>query len=105
MVAMRRAIVAMLMLGALVGCGNDGASEPPTGESLYKKNCAACHGGSAQGASGPALVGDDATAYTDEQLAMIIADGIGDMDGFSGRLDAEEIDMVIDHLRTLDSES
>ncbi len=95
----------MLVAGALAGCGDDGTSEPPTGESLYKKYCAACHGGSAQGASGPALVGADATAYTDEQLAAIIADGIGSMDGFSGRLDAEEIDMVIEHLRALDSES
>ena len=103
---MRRVLVTMVAAGlVLVGCGDDGDSSPPTGESLYRTHCAACHGGSGQGASGPALVGDDATPYTDEELAAVIADGIGSMPGFADRLEADEIDMIVGHLRTLQTDS
>ncbi len=105
MVGMRRVLATVLVAGVvLAGCGDDGDSAPPTGESLYRSNCAACHGGSGQGASGPTLVGDDATPYTDEELATVIAEGIGSMPGFADRLEADEIDMIVDHIRTLQAD-
>lgn len=85
------------MIGSLVGCGNDQATEgcttdgaeltvPPT----YKQNCISCHGSELQGRVGPNLqtVGG---RLTEEQLTEIIREGKGGMPAFENRLDTEEI--------------
>lgn len=89
---------------AATACGGDGESGPPTGESLYNKHCASCHRNNGKGASAPALVGDEGTEYSEDELAVIIADGVESMPAFSSQLTAEEIGMVIAHIRELDTD-
>ena len=102
---MATSLLTAVILGvAVTACGGDGESGPPIAESLYNKHCASCHRNNGEGASAPALVGDEATEYSDEELAVIIADGVESMPAFSSQLTAEEIDMVIDYIRELDAD-
>lgn len=59
-------------------------------ESLYKQNCASCHGDKREGTLGPALRG---SAKPDADLFKIISQGIEDngMPSFSGSLDDQKV--------------
>jgi mono/diheme cytochrome c family protein len=46
------------------------------GESVYQQNCASCHGGDLEGASGPAL---DDGGYSEEDILTAISEGPGSM--------------------------
>jgi len=71
-----------------------------TGQKLFLKNCAHCHGADAHGDEGPDLHN---LAWTDEQIATRIRNGKkGQMTAFAGKFSADEIRAVIAYLRTLE---
>jgi mono/diheme cytochrome c family protein len=79
-----------------------------TGEAIYKRNCAGCHGpdGSGQTAMGRTFkLGDLRSAeiqkMTDAQLAGTIAKGKGRMPAYEKRLSPEQIQSVVGYLREL----
>lgn len=79
-----------------------------TGEALYKRNCAGCHGadGSGQTPMGRTFkIGDMRSAevqkMTDAQLADLIAKGKGKMPAYEKKLSHEQIESVVGHLREL----
>jgi mono/diheme cytochrome c family protein len=79
-----------------------------TGEAIYKRNCAGCHGadGSGQTAMGRTFkIGDlraaEAQKMTDAQLADLIAKGKGKMPAYEKRLSHEQIQSVVGYLREL----
>lgn len=85
---------------ALVGC----VGRPPvnaTGAEVYKQVCARCHGIDLGGAVGPAIgTGSNSAEQDDEFLRLTITDGRGRMPSFRNTLTADQIERVIDFMRT-----
>jgi mono/diheme cytochrome c family protein len=84
------------------------AQTPPTdsgllANSIYVKNCAKCHGKTAEGRhfAGPALISEKTAAASAEDLRNIIANGKGHMPKFTGKLTPEEIDSLVAQIQSL----
>jgi mono/diheme cytochrome c family protein len=82
------------------------AQTPPseatlTANPVYEKNCAKCHGKTAEGRhfGGPSLVSDKTTAASTDDLRSVIADGKGHMPKFAGKLTSAEIDTLVRQLK------
>lgn len=83
------------------------------GERLYRANCVSCHQVSGLGVAGqyPSLVGSEWVLENDHQLKRILLQGIegpmtvlgqtysGNMPGFGGRLNDEQIAAVLTYIR------
>ncbi len=87
------------------------ATDTPSAEKIFQKQCAPCHGAKGEG-DGPVAAAlqpkptDLADAEfqagrTDEQLREAIASGKGSMPGFGKLLSPEEIDLMVEHVRWL----
>ena len=92
----------LLLVAPSVALAEDAAD----GKTLYDKKCAMCHGkdGVAKRmAAGAADLNDAAyqKATTDEALQKVIEEGAGKMKGFKDKLSADEIKLVMGHVRTL----
>jgi mono/diheme cytochrome c family protein len=80
-----------------------------TGNPVYQKQCAKCHGKSAEGRhfGGPALSSEKVAAASAEKVAAasaddlrnIISNGKGRMPKYNGKLSAEEINRLILELK------
>ena len=84
------------------------AQNPPADSGLlanpvYLKNCAKCHGKTAEGRhfGGPALISAKAAAASADDLRKIVADGKGRMPKLTGKLTPEEIDTLVKQIQTL----
>jgi mono/diheme cytochrome c family protein len=84
------------------------AQTPSSGTKLtenpvYKKECAKCHGKTAEGRhfGGPSLISDKSAAASVEDLRNIIANGKGRMPKYTGKLTSEEIDSLVQQIRAL----
>jgi mono/diheme cytochrome c family protein len=69
----------------------------------YVKNCAKCHGKTAEGRhfGGPSLISDKAAAASVQDLRNVIANGKGHMPKFAGKLTPEEIDTLVLQIQAL----
>ena len=67
----------------------------------YKKNCAKCHGKTAEGRhfGGPSLVTGKVAEATADDLRNIISNGIGRMPKYAGKLTPEEIDLIVQQIK------
>ncbi len=74
-----------------------------TDNPVYKKDCAGCHGKTAQGHhfGGPSLISDKVAAALPEDLRNIITNGKGHMPKFASKLSSEEIDSLVQQIRAL----
>jgi mono/diheme cytochrome c family protein len=72
-----------------------------TGNSVYQKQCAKCHGKSAEGRhfGGPALTSEKVASASAEDLRNIITNGKGRMPKYNGKLSTEEINRLILELK------
>jgi len=78
-------------------------------EKVWKSKCASCHGadGKAQTEQGQKLGVRDYTspewqkAHTDEAIRKGISDGVQGMEGYKDKLSAEQIDQLVQFVRTL----
>jgi mono/diheme cytochrome c family protein len=84
------------------------AQNPPVDPSLlansiYEKNCAKCHGKTAEGRhfGGPSLTSTKTAAASAEDLRTIIANGKGHMPKFAGKLTPEEIATLAAQIQAL----
>jgi cytochrome c5 len=70
---------------------------------VYKKDCAKCHGKTAEGRhfGGPSLISEKVAAASGDDLHNIIANGKGRMPKFTGKLTAEEIDTFVQQIQVL----
>jgi mono/diheme cytochrome c family protein len=82
------------------------AANPPadtalTSNPVYEKNCAKCHGKSAEGRhfGGPSLISEKTAASSSEDLHNIINNGKGHMPKFAGKLSAEEIGALVQQIQ------
>jgi len=68
-----------------------------TSDSTYQKNCAKCHGKTAEGRhfGGPSLVSEKVSSASPDDLRNIIANGKGRMPKYSGKLSADDINRLI----------
>jgi mono/diheme cytochrome c family protein len=70
---------------------------------VYKKDCAKCHGKTAEGRhfGGPSLISEKAAAASADDLRNIITNGKGHMPKFAGKLTSEEIDTLVKQIQAL----
>lgn len=75
-----------------------------TGDPVYSKSCAKCHGKTAEGRhfGGPSLV---KTKLNEEALQAVIANGRGGMPKFSGKLSDQEIANLAQEIKALRASS
>lgn len=99
---------------AAIGCsvfvlfGTGFAQNPPaegglTANPVYEKNCAKCHGKTAEGRhfGGPSLVSEKVGAASGDDLKSIITNGKGHMPKYGEKLKPEEIDALVQQIRAL----
>lgn len=75
-----------------------------SGQALFAARCAVCHGALGDGGSAPDLTNSKWQASkTDEQLELAIHDGLrgAAMPAFGGSLDAESLQALVRHIRSL----
>ena len=74
-----------------------------TANPVYEKNCAKCHGKTAEGRhfGGPSLVSEKTAATSADDMRNIITNGKGHMPKFTGKLTAEEIDTLVKQIQAL----
>ena len=103
---------ALLVAAVVVACGgssSSGSTTPPAGSTsassspsgssgeaaqLFADNCARCHGANGEGGSGPALTGEDDTAF----VRQTIETGVESMPAFSGTLTSAQIDALAQYV-------
>jgi mono/diheme cytochrome c family protein len=70
---------------------------------VYLKNCAKCHGKTAEGRhfGGPTLISAKTAAASTEDLRNIIANGKGHMPKYTGKLTPEEINSLVTQIQAL----
>jgi mono/diheme cytochrome c family protein len=68
---------------------------------VYQKNCAKCHGKTAEGRhfAGPSLVSEKTTAASAADLRSIISNGKHHMPKYAGKLTPEEIDTLVQQIK------
>jgi mono/diheme cytochrome c family protein len=84
----------------LVGC----VERPPadaSGAEIYEAVCARCHGEDLSGGIGPPIGPEsNAAAQDDDFLRLTITAGRGRMPSFRNTLSTQQIERVIEHLRS-----
>lgn len=108
--------IAFAAFGVFLFCGNNSIFSPqiiaggyigsPTGEELFKANCARCHGNNGEGGKGPNLTTEGKKAKwkdSDEKIVKQIQKGGFFMPSFRKKLTDEEIRSIAAYVRDLPS--
>ncbi len=84
------------------------AQTPPpdtglTANPVYEKDCAKCHGKTAEGRhfGGPPLISEKAAAASADDLRSIITNGKGHMPKFADKLSTEEIVTIVKQIQAV----
>ena len=82
---------------------NSSSGTKLTENPVYKKECAKCHGKTAEGRhfGGPSLISDKTAAASLKDLRNVIADGKGRMPKYTGKLTSEEMDSLVQQIRAV----
>ncbi len=93
-------LVVLVACSASIGAPSGQAGPVETGAEIFRAACVMCHG--ADGRSGVAGAKDLTTSNLSRgEMAAVVANGKGAMIGFKGRLTSAQIDLVVEHVRTL----
>jgi len=110
--AVRFTVVAFSALFAVVSLGlaqttPDTPTAGLTDNPVYQKNCAKCHGKTAEGRhfGGPSLLSEKIANAPADELRNIVTNGKGRMPKFTGKLAAIEIDMLLEQIKTTPAKS
>ena len=70
---------------------------------VFEKNCAKCHGKSAEGRhfGGPSLISEKVNTASPDDLRTIISSGKGRMPKYAGKLTADEIDALVRQIKAM----
>jgi mono/diheme cytochrome c family protein len=88
-----------------VSAAGFGQTPPPdatlTANPVYQKNCAKCHGKTAEGRhfGGPTLISETVAATSADDLRAIINNGKGHMPKYEGKLSSEEIETLVRQIK------
>ena len=106
---MKTAVFAVAALGVVCAFLTSGAGqaapETPSGgltaNPVYQKDCAKCHGKTAEGRhfAGPSLLNGKVAAASADDLRNIIANGKSHMPKFTGKLTPEEIGTLVEQMK------
>jgi mono/diheme cytochrome c family protein len=98
---MLRLAAAMLLCFALAHAQDAKPEGSLTTNPVYEKNCAKCHGKTAEGRfmAGPSLRSGKATTMSADDLRNIITNGKRHMPKFGEKLSSAEIDVLVDQLQ------
>jgi mono/diheme cytochrome c family protein len=101
--ALAAAVSASFLVFATASAQTPSAESGLLGNSAYVKNCAKCHGKTAEGRhfGGPALISEKTAASSADDLRNIIANGKGHMPKFANKLTPEEIDTLVRQIQAL----
>jgi mono/diheme cytochrome c family protein len=98
--------LALTLSSALLALAAAAAQTPSPDASLtsnpvYTKDCAKCHGKTAEGRhfGGPTLISEKAAAMSADDLHNIIANGKGHMPKFAGKLSSDEINALVKQIQ------
>lgn len=82
---------------------SSGSEATLTANPVYTKNCAKCHGKTAEGRhfAGPSLTSPKSAAMSADDLRSMIANGKGHMPKFAAKLKPEEIDALVQQIQVL----
>jgi mono/diheme cytochrome c family protein len=97
-------LVCSVFFGAAVAFAQAAAPDTSlTANPVYKKNCAKCHGKTAEGRhfGGPSLVSGKVEASSVDDLRTIINDGKSRMPKFAGKLTPKEIDGLVQEIKAM----
>jgi mono/diheme cytochrome c family protein len=97
------AICVVLFVPAGVSAQTPSSGTTLTANPVYRKNCAKCHGKTAQGRhfGGPSLTSEKSTAMSAADLRTILTNGKGRMPKYAGKLTSEEIDTLVEQIKAL----
>ncbi len=91
------AVVLAIMLASYQPAAAQGSTAQ--GASVYRDNCAECHGDQGGGATeGPSLKGLPAVSNAIPGVEDVVRNGLPDMDAFGSKLSNEEIQAVADYV-------
>jgi len=101
--ALAAAVSASFLVFATVTAQIPPAESGLLANSAYLKNCAKCHGKTAEGRhfGGPSLISAKTAAASADDLRNIIANGKGHMPKYAGKLTAADIDTLVAQIQTL----
>jgi mono/diheme cytochrome c family protein len=96
-----RFIFSLLFVSTVVLAQTPSADTSLTANPTFQKNCAKCHGKTAEGRhfGGPSLTSDKVRAATDDDLRNIITNGKSRMPKYAGKLTAEEISTLLEQIK------
>jgi mono/diheme cytochrome c family protein len=96
-----RLAAAVLLCLALAHAQDAKPEASLTTNPVYEKNCARCHGKTAEGRfmAGPSLLSGKAAAMSADDLRTIITNGKHHMPKFGEKLSSAEIDVLVDQLQ------
>ena len=101
--ALTTAISASLLVFASASAQTPPADSGLLANPAYVKDCAKCHGKTAEGRhfGGPALISAKTAAASADELRDLIANGKGHMPKFAGKLTAGEIEHLVTQIQAL----
>jgi mono/diheme cytochrome c family protein len=101
-----RLIIAVCSLTLSFALTAVSAQTPPsdaalTANAVYQKNCAKCHGKTAEGRhfGGPSLISDKTVATSADDLRNVINNGKGRMPKYASKLAPEEVDKLVEQIK------
>jgi mono/diheme cytochrome c family protein len=97
------ALCCLLLVAPAASAADTGLTE----NLVFQKNCAKCHGKTAEGRhfGGPSLVSGKVNAASSDDLRSIIANGKGHMPKYAGKLTPEEIDSLVQQIEALNKKN
>ena len=100
MVRLAAAVLLCLVLAQAQDAKPEGSL---TSNPVYEKNCAKCHGKTAEGRfmAGPSLLSGKATAMSADELRTIITNGKHHMPKFGDKLASADIDALVDQIQAM----
>ena len=97
------AVCSLFLLLTAVSAQSPSSDVTLTANPVFQKNCAKCHGKTAEGRrfGGPSLASDKIGTESMGNLHDIITNGKGHMPKYAGKLTSEEIDAMVQQIKSL----
>ena len=97
----------LLSAGLIAQTQTEALASGLTDNPVYKKDCAGCHGKTAEGRhfGGPSLVSGKVAGASADHLRDMITNGKGRMPSYAGKLTSDKIDLLVQQIQTANSVS
>jgi mono/diheme cytochrome c family protein len=91
----------LLSVGLIAQTKTEEPASGLTDNPVYKKDCAGCHGKTAEGRhfGGPSLISEKVAGASSDQLRDMITNGKGRMPSYAGKLTSDKIDLLVQQIQ------